>query len=109
MSPGTGDHALDHLHGDALGDLDADLCVLDPHDLADHTGGQNHDVIALQRGEHVLVSLHPLLLGADHQEVEQGEKADQRRDLEQHGLHPAGGGTGGGLGEGGRGEHRLSD
>jgi hypothetical protein len=111
FAPGAdrGDHRPDHLDGHALGDLDANLGVLDPDDLADNAAGEDDHVIALQGGQHRLVLLHPLLLRTDQQEVEQDEKADQRSDLQEHRLDPASsGGSGGGLGIGRGSEHGLS-
>nr|QQZ52162.1 hypothetical protein JKL49_12975 [Phenylobacterium glaciei] len=47
------------------------------------------------------MGLHPLLLRADHQEVEQHDQADKRQELHQHFLRAAAGGGAGGLSEGG--------
>ncbi len=51
--------------------------------------------------------LHPPLLRPDHQEVHQGEQADDRRELDQH-AHAAVRRWRGRLGVGGGAEHLCS-
>src|SRR5436190_6114247 len=84
----VGDHRLHHLDRDALGDLEADFGLFHPDHLADHPRGENDAVAALQGGDGFLVLFHPLLLWADHQEVEQRHHRNERQELDQRrGVH----------------------
>jgi hypothetical protein len=64
---------LDDPDLDALRDLDLDLVVDDLGDPAADAAGGDDLVALLDRGDHRLVLLHPLLLRPDHQQIEDHE------------------------------------
>ena len=79
LRPDLGERALEHPDLNVVGDLDQHLAVvLDLGDLADQAAGGDHGVAALDRGNHRLVRLHPLLLRPDDQEIEDTEQQDER-------------------------------
>ena len=80
MRPDVAQRGLERLDADALRDLDLDLGFIDLGHLADDAAAGDDNVVLLHRSDHRLVLLHPALLRADEQEVEDDEDEDQRED-----------------------------
>ena len=89
------DSGLQELHADAvLAGLDDHGAVRDTHDAAVHAADGGQPVALLQGVAHLLGLLFPLVLGADHQEVENGDHQDDHHDRGTHTGTGAGGAGG---------------
>lgn len=77
----VGDHRLDHLDGDVLGDLEAHLGLFDADHLALHATGQHRGVTALDGSDLGLVQLPLLLLWPENHEIEQHQDGHEDQHL----------------------------
>ena len=75
----VGDGRLDDADLDALRDLDLGLIVADLGDAAANPAAGDDLVALLDRGDRGLMLLHPPLLRADHQDVEDHEDQQPRQ------------------------------
>src|SRR5690606_25581731 len=76
-------HRLQHLDAHALSDLQLHLLLVHLGDLADQAAAGDGAIARLDRGDHLAVRLHLALLRPDHQQVEDDEDEDERKDLDQ--------------------------
>lgn len=102
-----GDRRLDDANARVGGDFRLDIQVLDLGDAADDAAGGDDLVTLLHRLDRRLQLLHAALLGANHQEIEDDEDQEQRREAEEARNAARAGGAARGLGVSRGNEHRT--